>query len=232
MARVLLVDDEDIWLKPIRRALPGHEVDQAHSYEEALELLGGDIAYDVAIVDLNLLGSDKAVKNDRLGGELLKLMKNQYPSVRRIALTGEPPTAVAAIFNKYDVDDLLLKENFDLSVVRDVVDAALKQIPRDVPDKFRVEKLELRGHLHSWRDPILLRLAQDAKKPQSDVRDAELLGKRADDSRKKLEALKSRQQNLETESAKLASLISNIHSDEDLAHARQEFSRLQAVYGT
>ena len=42
------------------------------------------LTYDVAIVDLNLLPEG----NDRLGGVILELMVDSYPSIRRIALTG------------------------------------------------------------------------------------------------------------------------------------------------
>jgi CheY-like chemotaxis protein len=228
MANVLLIENDGIWLNLIREALPEYDVDPAQSYKEALALLGGGVTYDVAIVDLNLL--PKGTK-DQLGGKLLKYMRKRYPTIRRIVLTGEPPTSVREVFNEYDPVDLLLKDQIDLSVVRRVVETALEHAADDVPDKFKFEKLQLRNGLRSWKEPVLLRLTQRARTLQNDIDEAGRTGKKADYSAATLAELTANRQNLETECANLEAMIAGIRGDDDLIRAGEEFERLKAVYG-
>jgi CheY-like chemotaxis protein len=228
MARVLLVENEGVWLELIRQALPEYDVDQAQSFDKALALLDGEAAYDVAIVDLNLLPRGS---RDKLGGRLLDIMRDRYPTIRRIVLTGEPPTAVKAVFDQYDPDDLLLKAQMDLSVVRSVVETALTRAAGGVPDRFRFEKLELRNVLHSWEESILLRLTQQAQTFQNDIEEAERVGKQANDSETALEALEAKRQDLEAKCADLGALIASIRSVDDQVRARDEFEKLKAVFG-
>lgn len=228
MARVLLVENEGVWLKLIRQALPEHDVDSAQSFNEALALLGSDVAYDVSIVDLNLLPGDR---NDGLGRELLKCMRDEYPTIRRVVLTGQPPTALRTIFEQYDLDDLLLKYRIDLSVVREVVEAALKRAAGDVSAKLRFAKLDLGNSLRSWKEPILQRIEQRAQSLRNDIQEAERIGKKADDSQKALTDLETRRHNLETEIGELLQRVASIRSDEDRRRAYEEFERLKAVYG-
>lgn len=228
MARVLLVENEGVWLDMIREALPEHDVDKAQSYKDALTLLGSNVAYDVAIVDLNLVAGGT---NDRLGGNLLKYMRDRHPTIRRIVLTGETPTSARALFDEYNPDDVLLKHQMDLSVVRGVVETALDRAAGDVPDNFGLEKLKLRNSLHSWEESALLRLTQRARRLRNDIQEAERTGKKADDSATTLAALEARMQDLKTECANLAAAVTAIHSVDDHVRAREEFARLKAIYG-
>jgi CheY-like chemotaxis protein len=226
MARVLLVENEGVWLNLIRQALPEFEVDQAQSFESARALLDDNVPYDVAIVDLNLLKRGR----DRLGGRLLEIMKRDRPEIRRIGMTGVPPTAVRELFERYGLDDLLLKTDIDLAVVRDVVETALKRVGSDVADDFRVEKLELKNSLDPWRYITLLRMRQRAQTLENDIRDAERVGKKADDSVKELAALETRINNLEAECAELTVMVSNMSSDADAIRVKEEFERLRSSY--
>ncbi len=123
MNRILLVDDEPAWLEQLKRALPGCDVDAARTYEEAEELLGKNEAYDVAVVDLNLIDG-----GDELGGKLLTLLRKSYPLTRRIALSGTPPGSVwTKVFNLYAVDELLLKNSMTLQEFRQAVETALQR---------------------------------------------------------------------------------------------------------
>src|ERR1035438_2476041 len=124
-ARILFVEDEPDWLDVISRALPDYEVDMASSYGQALELLHAGEFYDVALVDLNLMDSGEFDSRDQLGGEVLRLLRDNYPATRRIAMTGWPPSSVRTIFESFDVDDLLLKQNMTLSDVRHGIEQAL-----------------------------------------------------------------------------------------------------------
>src|SRR6266700_4222802 len=149
MASILLIDNETEWLDLIRQALPEYDVGQAQTYHAALELLRDNGAtYDVAIVDLNLLPAG----TDRLGGVILELMRDRYPSIRRIALTGFSLTAVkAAVFDRYEVDDLLLKKNMNLAEVRNVVETAMARTNNDVPRGLRAETSGMLASLRSWK---------------------------------------------------------------------------------
>ena len=227
MAKVLVIDDDATWLQLICDALPEHEVYPAPGYKDGRALLDGDATYDVAIVDLNLLLGNR---NDRLGGRLLKYMKDQYPAIRRIVLTGEPPTSVREVLNEYDPDDLLLKTKMDMSVLRRVVETALERAAGGVPDKFSLKKVELRNSLHSWKEAVLSRLAQRARTLQNDIDNAGRVGKNADDSAAALARLESRQQNLKADCANLEATIAGIRSDDDLARAGNELERLKAIY--
>jgi DNA-binding response OmpR family regulator len=227
MTSILLIDDEKHWLELICRALPDYEVDQAESYPDALALLGRSI-YDVAIVDLNLLETS----SDGLGGKLLEIMRDRYPSIRRIALTGMPPTSTRTVFDQFDVDDLLLKDSMNLAVVREVVDAALRRTANDVPRDLRAEKSEISTSMRSWNANIIGRLNQRARTFRNDVRDAEREGKRAEDSARELAALEAMRRDLEVKYAELIKLASGILTREDLVRAAQIFEQLKSEFGS
>jgi predicted nucleotide-binding protein len=122
MARIIHVEDEDEWIQQIRRALADHHVDSARNYPEALALISGGAVYDLALVDLNLEEDD-----DRLGGEVLDLLKADYPATRRIVVTGRPPAGGmrANILRRYGADEIIIKGTTTLPDLRRVVAAAL-----------------------------------------------------------------------------------------------------------
>src|SRR5882672_6883913 len=79
LPRILLVDDDPIVLRALRRLLlgarPGWEIDMAESVEAALSLIDGK-AYDVVVTDLHM---------PVLGGmTLLTRLKSEHPSVMRV----------------------------------------------------------------------------------------------------------------------------------------------------
>ena len=91
-ARILIVDDDDIARKNLSRILQreGFEVSTAKTGSTALERLN-DSAYDLVMTDL--------VMEDLNGLELLARIKNQYPYLEVILITGYAsiPTAIEAI---------------------------------------------------------------------------------------------------------------------------------------
>jgi CheY-like chemotaxis protein len=213
-----------VWLDLICQALPGHKVAQAQSYNEAIELLAGAVTYHVAIVDLNLL-----TDNDGLGGELLKMMRESYPSTRRIALTGATPTSARALFRQYDLYDLLLKENMVLQVVREVVKTAAEGVADDVPANRRIEQAEIRNKVLSWKSSTLLMLDQRMLAARDEISEAELLGTRADGAEQELRALEVRKQELEAACSEIVAQAS-IHNEQGSAWARREFERLKKMF--
>jgi CheY-like chemotaxis protein len=228
MSSVLLIENESYWLELIRRALPEYDVTRAQSYDEAMALLAGGVTYDVAIVDLNLLETG----NDRLGEKLLEIMRHGCPSTRRIALTGSPPTAVRSLFEQYDIDDLLLKENMVLQVVREVVETASRRVADDVPAHVTIEQAEIRNTVLSLKSDTLPALDQRIRTLRNDVREARRVGKRAGDSERELAAVEARKQDLETRCSELMTLVAHVRNDEELAYARRGFDNLKTMFGS
>lgn len=103
MDSVLLVDDEENVLSGYRRSLRGKfHVDTARSGTEALEIIGANGPYPVIVSDMRMPEMD--------GVELLSQLKQSYPQMVRVLLTGnaDQQTAVQAI-NRGDVFRFLNK---------------------------------------------------------------------------------------------------------------------------
>jgi putative nucleotidyltransferase with HDIG domain len=84
MKRILFVDDEPMILEGLQRMLrpcrTKWEMAFANSGSEALEMLAM-LAYDVIVSDMRMPGMD--------GAELLELVRERYPGVIRIVLSGQ-----------------------------------------------------------------------------------------------------------------------------------------------
>jgi CheY-like chemotaxis protein len=132
--RILLVENDPEWQDSIRRGLPDHEVKLAPSYDEALACLDLGPEYALAIVDLNLNDSKAHNPLDGLGGEVLEHLRKYYPSTRRIALTAYPAAAVRQIFERFDIDELLLKQTLAIADLRIAVRASLARAGTDTPE--------------------------------------------------------------------------------------------------
>jgi CheY-like chemotaxis protein len=227
MSNILLIENDFDWLNLICQALPEHEVAQAQSYKEAMQLLTGAVTYHVAIVDLNLL-----TNNDGLGGTLLEILRESYPATRRIALTGEPTTSARALFEQYDLYDLLLKKNMVLQVVREVVKTAAEGVADDVPANLRIEQAEIRNMVLSWKSDTLLILDGRMHTVRNEISAAHRPHKRAEASEQELRALEARKQELEATCSELIARAATIRNGRDLARARREFERLKSTFDT
>lgn len=84
MKRILFVDDEPRILEGLQRMLRSSrkqwEMSFAKSGDEALQLLAAE-PYDVIVTDMRMPGMD--------GAQLLKLVRERYPGVIRIVLSGQ-----------------------------------------------------------------------------------------------------------------------------------------------
>lgn len=198
MTRILLVDDESVWRTMIDEGLPEYQVDQAANFVEARALVRGEALYDAAIVDLNLVDGQRrsagdASAGDLLGGEILRELCRVHPWTRRIALTGEPPTAVRRqVFDRYDVDDLLIKSNFKVADLREVVRAAVARSLDDIPLEVAEQKLELWEDFRSWQESTGQRLGQQLRSLENDLRGGGRLRAEDAEARAALTALKAR----------------------------------------
>jgi len=174
--RILLVDDEPAYGELIGRALPEYHLDFAESYDEALDRLRVGLPYDVAIVDLNLIS--RKVK-DQLGKKVLAHLLANYPSTRRIAMTGASPGSVWEVFEKFQVDDLLFKQRLDLDDVGVVVEAALARASGAVPPALRAERTKLWDRLHKFKQKLLRRYDARLGSLEIDIRDTNLTARDA-----------------------------------------------------
>jgi len=90
--KILLVDDEPKVLESIQRQLRNRfEIKTAQSGDEALEVLKNDGPFSLIVSDMRMPGMD--------GVRLLSLVKDMYPDMVRIMLTGnaDQETAVEAV---------------------------------------------------------------------------------------------------------------------------------------
>ena len=92
MAKVLVIDDDDMIREVVRRALEraGHQVLEAAEGSEGLGRLKGD-AVDLMIVDVMM---------PKKGGiETLMELRNHRPAMKTIVITGKVDTASASFKN-------------------------------------------------------------------------------------------------------------------------------------
>jgi two-component system, NtrC family, response regulator GlrR len=100
--RVLIVEDDDVFLRPLRRALElgGFEVLTAGSGEEALDLLKGDDV-DVVLTDQRLPGMD--------GVALVRRLKAEHPEVGVVVMTAYGTIGAAVEATRLGAEDYLVK---------------------------------------------------------------------------------------------------------------------------
>lgn len=103
IAKVLLVDDEAPFVEALAKRLTLREiqVSTALSGPEALEKLGKEPSIDVVVLDVKMPGMD--------GIETLKAIKNRYPLIEIIMLTGHATVESAIDGMKVGALDYLMK---------------------------------------------------------------------------------------------------------------------------
>jgi len=148
VARILHVDDEESWRRLVRENLEDHHVDSAVSLNDALRILEATSSYDVALVDLNL-----KTDSDGEGGELLDLLRSRFPSTRRVVITGRPPGGSLRrnIFERFDVEEIIIKRQFEIPDLRRVVEEAVSQGRGELPQALRLSRSAVRQRFRDWR---------------------------------------------------------------------------------
>ncbi|WP_462324517.1 response regulator [Desulfoplanes sp.] len=101
--RILLVDDEEGFVQTMSKRLGkrGIEVSKAYSGQEALDFLSGNDQIDVTVLDVKMPGMD--------GIDTLKAIKQDYPLVEVIMLTGHATVESAIDGMKMGAFDYLMK---------------------------------------------------------------------------------------------------------------------------
>lgn len=120
LARILIVDDEDVVLKSCLRILQklDYEVDTAYSGQTALDNLKKK-RYDIVITDLMMPGMD--------GMQLLAEIKKQYPDIIVIIFTGFATVETARQALKAGAFDYIPKP-FTPDELRTVIENAVKTL--------------------------------------------------------------------------------------------------------
>ncbi|OGR56728.1 MAG: two-component system response regulator [Desulfobacula sp. RIFOXYB2_FULL_45_6] len=132
-ARVLIVDDEKDFVEmfSLRLKQQGEKVSTAYSGEEALKVLGKTLI-DVVILDIRMPGMD--------GIDTLKQIKQQFPIIEVILLTGHGSTETAVEGMKLGAFDYLMKPA-DFEDIRIKLENARK---RKDEQEERIRKAEAR----------------------------------------------------------------------------------------
>jgi CheY-like chemotaxis protein len=173
VARILHVDDEESWRRIVRENLEDHHIESASSFSDALRVLGSTAAFDVALVDLNLKGA-----SDGEGGELLDLLRSRYPSTRRVVITGNPPggSLRRTIFERFDVEEVIIKRQLDVPDLRRVVEEAISRNRSELSQELRLNRSALRQRFRDWQRAQGERLRSDLKIAREHLDDSKLVG--------------------------------------------------------
>jgi len=120
MPTVMIVDDEELIRNMIRKSLirTGYEVIEAVNGKEAMELVANH-KIDLVIADL--------VMPEKGGLELIMELNNNYPNIKKIAISGKIPVeneSISGLTDEFGVEAVFSKpfEIFDLlKVIKSIV---------------------------------------------------------------------------------------------------------------
>lgn len=125
IAKVLLVDDEVPFIETMTKRLEKRnlEIITAFSGQEALDQLGRHPSTEVVVLDVKMPGMD--------GIETLKRIKNAFPLVEVIMLTGHATIETGIEGMKLGAFDYLMKPCEMDVLLRKVEDAASKKMAHE-----------------------------------------------------------------------------------------------------
>lgn len=228
MSRILHVEDENSWRDFVKRALADHHIDSAASPDDALRYLQGSAPYDLALVDLSLIEP-----GDLLGGEILDLLRTRYPLTRRIVVTGSPPQGSlrANIFERYEVEEIIIKGQLNLPDLRRVVEGALDQTTWGVPQDVKLRKSELRQRFRDWQRSQASVMNARIREAEEYLRNAEKLhgqsGRRAQDV---LSAVETERNQFKSDCSVIENLLYGTVTMKDVLEVIDELERVEARY--
>ena len=242
--KILAVENDPEWLGLILQLFPDHVVKPVRYYADALLIVGAEnMAYDVAIVDLNLIDSPVHRplgyrRRDMLGGDLLQKLYEDHPSTFRVALTGLPPEGpiMQSLVGEYHVDEFFMKENVDLAALRRLVldSPAAKAAAREpaVPG-VEAQVADQRDKLHAWSEVRCAQLDQQIEGLQDDLRAAGRIGPGEAEAavdeaalRSAIERLSAQLAGIPGECARIEEMLDQAQSEADVARAARQIDRL------
>jgi CheY-like chemotaxis protein len=228
VARILHVEDDPIWLDLMRSRLSDHHVDSAHSLEEAVDYLQSNARYDLALVDLNL-----DTDSDLRGGEVLYHLMNVYPDTRRIVVTGSPPPGSVRenVFDKYDVEEIIIKGEFDAPGLRRVVEEALARPPGGLSRSLRLKRSELRQRYRDWRRRMASELREEIRVTEEHLYDASRVSEQAKRrAEHAVEGARGRRSAFEDDCDVIRIMLDTIKTPENLINAADALDAAEERY--
>jgi CheY-like chemotaxis protein len=229
VARILHVEDNEDWRNLIKSRLSGHHVDSAASFEDAVALLEARSAYEVALVDLHL-----ETDSDEQGGDLLDLMRVQYPTTRRIVVTGNPPPGAVrrTVFERYDVEEILIKSEMGIPDLRRVVEEAISEGPAGLSQPLRLSRSALRQRLRDWQRVQADKLRSEARDAEEHLYDAsKVSGQSRDRAQLAVDEAKKRETEFGIVYSQLRNLVGQIKTSDELNRALEALDAAEEQFG-
>jgi CheY-like chemotaxis protein len=223
VARIIHVEDEPHWIDIVRHALADHEVDSARTWGQALALLHGPGTYDLALIDLNLnTGSDA-----KDGEELLDVLRVDFPAIRRVVITARPPAGdVRSLFQRYGVQDMIIKDKTTLPDLQLVVRRALRQRPDDSAPEANVHASELRARWRDWREALQQEIRAGIRECENlALHSGRTPGRSADDAVELHRAWQAMQQEFAATCERIEGLIAAARTSDDVEVATRELEQ-------
>jgi CheY-like chemotaxis protein len=219
------VEDDETWRNLVKSRLADHRVDSARSLEEAMKTLRENPPYDLALVDLNLEGNA-----DLRGGELLDHLRERYKGTRRVVITGTPPPGSVRrnVFERYDVDEIMIKGSLETPDLFQVVSAALSKREGELSAELKLQRSELRIRHREWSRQELAKLNDEVHNRREHLYDARKVG--GSSGQRANEALLGAERQLkefQSKSGHVQMLIENISSIDDLVGATDALAAAQ-----
>jgi hypothetical protein len=248
--KILVVENDPEWLGLVLLLFQDHVVKPIQDYADALSIVeAGNVVYDVAIVDLNLIDqpADRPLghrRRDMLGGELLLKLYEEHPSTLRIALTGAPPTGPLrqGLVDRYHVYEFFMKEDLDPADLRRVVldsPAAKAAVLEPAVPGIEAQIADQRDKLQAWAEVRQAQLSQRLDDHQNDLRAAGRIGAdgaeaAADeaDLRSAIERVTTQLDAIPSDCARIEGMLDEARSPRDVARAAQEIDRLLGMRST
>lgn len=232
MARIIYVEDGPEWIAIVRRALADHDVDFARTWDQALALLRGPRAYDLAIIDLNLMGND-----DQTGEEVLALLLEDFPETRRVVVTGSPPAGdlQSRIYGRYELQGMIIKGKDTLRDLQSVVRGALKRPANQIPVYVNREASELQERYREWRDRVQEEVRSHVKEAENTAQYSPPIPPSAEGASAALGRWRALRALLTAECLRLDELVAAAATSDDVhaatAQLEQAISRFDAEIG-
>lgn len=241
--RILAVENDPEWLELILLLFPDHLVKPIRYYADALPIVEAEnMAYDAAIVDLNLLDPPSRGRRDMLGGELLRRLYELHPSTLRIALTGVPPRGpmLQRLVGRYHVDEFFMKEDMDPDDLRNLVldsPAAKAAALEPAIPGVEAQVADQRDRLQAWAE---VRQAQLTKQRDEHEVDLKTVGRiesdgaavrDAADLRASIEQVTAQLAAIPGECARIGQILDGAQSIADVTRAAREIDRLLGAPG-
>lgn len=118
-ARILLIENEDSWIKIAKAVLADYIVDEVRTSSEGIRRLSSGNHYDLVLSNLNLLTDVE----DASGQEVLEYIRDNCPSVPRVVITGHSVRGpiYSTLFEGYQITEFITKSAYNVPELRQLV---------------------------------------------------------------------------------------------------------------